>query len=248
MSQQMPDDHFVAEEEVGSTHRALRALVTLFPMDEVITRKQFKSQVRAIGLTHKGLVYSIFDIIDTDNDGRISGSDVYVLIGILYKGDLAERIEVGFRCINLKNNGLISKKELNRFFNTIMRLSTEMLRSVYRLGVRMVSKSFLRDYVDYIFKHFDLDGDKCLSFNEYGRWVESSPLPDWIAEIRDKITEDPDHAAGTVVREVCNKVMEWEVIVSVSGSIHNTRQNIRQRASIVKSKITRREQEIEEDR
>jgi len=141
-------------------------------MVEVMNKEQFRSQMGLLGQQqHPYLADRIFEVFDTDCDGRINVQSFTSIMDVLCNGEEDERNMFGFALMDKEGNGEVTFEEFYDYFSQVISHWSSLVNSHVRIS---------RAELLQIFRTIDIDNDGSVRYTEYRRALRKNPeLLDW---------------------------------------------------------------------
>jgi len=119
------------------------------------------------------VVRSMFHTFDKDKNGKLNFQEFVAGLSVCCRGTVGERVNFLFKTFDMDNSGTVSKAE----FRKILKSTSQFMKNSTHVTSQEIDKAEnLEEFVDNIFKKFDLNGDGVLDFKEFKRVVEDNPI------------------------------------------------------------------------
>lgn len=117
------------------------------------------------------VVDRIFDIFDTNDNGKVDFSELSSGLSVLCGGTREEKVEAAFGLFDFDGDGYISQPEMEKYLCSVFRVLYQVSpENESHMGISPDELAMIT--TEEAFKEADLDGDGRISLEEFQQWYE----------------------------------------------------------------------------
>jgi len=141
-----------------------------------------------VGINDDEFIDSIFNTIDSNGDGKLKAYELSAVISLLRNGDMKQRFDFLFECMDLDKNGVIEKLELQHFLATLFQIHYKLEAQHHKNEFHPKDTDLLANknaerIATQVFDFFDVNHDGVLSRQEFLTWCEHAEESEIIKQL-----------------------------------------------------------------